>query len=131
MMSVSTIFTVLRMAGTIALLYLVWLHAHWSVVAVLALQAFAIEGIGAALKIHAKHIRAQEKGIAAAMQSFDRQAGDFTDFVATINAQAEAVKREMNRCRECEMHGAHGVRPGSIHNKRAPNCLMNPNKTTI
>lgn len=126
MKNIPAVFTVIRVVASIALLYVVWQHVHWSVALVLTLQGFAIEGIAAAIKLHSKIVRAQERGIQAAMQSFDRQSEQFSQFVGSINRQAEAVKKEMNICRECEIHGMHGIRPGSLHNKNAANCLLKP-----
>lgn len=123
MKNLPRIFTIIRIVGEIALLYIAWQHTHWSIAAILTLQAFAIEGIGAALQLHAKIIRAQEVGMQAAMQQFDKKAKDFNDFVATINAQADAVKEQMKRCPECEKYPGQ-IRPGSIHNSSSPQCQM-------
>lgn len=118
-----TIFTVVRIIATLVLLYFIARNSHWSVFAFAMLSAFAIEGIAVTLQLHAKIIRAQEKGMQAAMQSFDKRVDEFNQFVATINNQAAAVKKEMNRCRECESYPG-SIRPGSIHNSAAENCQL-------
>lgn len=117
------IFTVVRIIATLVLLYFIARNSHWSVFAFAVLSAFAIEGIAVTLQLHAKIILAQEKGMRAAMQSFDKRVEEFNKFVATINNQAAAVRKEMNRCRECENYPG-VIRPGSIHNSAAKNCQM-------
>lgn len=120
------IFTVVRVIATLVLLYFIARNSHWSVFAFTVLSAFAIEGIAVTLQLHAKIIRAQEKGMQAAMQSFDKRVEEFNQFVATINNQAAAVKKEMNRCRECESYPG-SIRPGSIHKSAAENCQLHRN----
>lgn len=129
MKKLSRRFTIVRIIAELILLYFAWTSAPWSVALILTLQSFAIEGIAVTLQLHAKHITAHKKGMDAAMDAFDGKAKDFDDFVQTINLQADKVRKVMTTCRECDIHGhTGGIRPGSVHLKSAPNCLMNPKK---
>lgn len=106
-----------RLLAETILLVFVFGNAHWSVFVTLVFMTLAIEGMSSLLAMQGKMIRAMR-------QLHNEDKANFNTFIDTINAQARAVKKEMNICRECELHGHHGVRPGSIHNKAADNCLM-------
>lgn len=55
------LFKSIRWALTIFLLVLVFKNVHWSVGICLTLITFSIEGLAAALEIHALNIRAQRQ----------------------------------------------------------------------
>ena len=101
------------------LVVLVWRHAHWSVAAAVTVIFFSLEGIAAVLSIQMNFMKALR-------QLIRQNQGIIEEVVGSLNAEADALKKEMNTCRECEEHGKYGVRPGSVHNKNAENCLLRP-----
>lgn len=112
----------IRILTEIALLVFVFQNAHLSVFITLAVMTLSIEMLSLMLSILLEGIKALRE-----IQAQDRK--DFDEFVATLNSQADAFKKQMSVCKECELHGQHGVRPGSIHNKAADNCLMKDKPT--
>lgn len=99
----------IRLTLTIAILVVVWLNAHWSVAVALTFISVATEGISALLIKLRKAVKAVDQ--------------KHESLVRDLNEQAERMQQKMNVCRECQYHPT-GVRPGSIHNRNAPNCLM-------
>ena len=95
-------------------------QVHWSAVLLLA-------WICISMWVFACQINDNEKDLRGALKAVNderkRDRDNFNKFIATINSQAAAIKKEMNVCRECQMHPT-GIRPGSMHNRKAPNCLM-------
>jgi len=59
------IFRSIRWALTIFLLIIIFKNTHWSVGLAITLISFSIEGIAAALEIHANAIRAMRQGLSA------------------------------------------------------------------
>lgn len=114
---------IVRTVATLVFLGFVFMNAHWSVFAVLVLMTIAIETCAAVLGINMREIQAVRR-----LQKQHRS--DFDSFVAGLNQQAQhfqtQMKEKANRCQECELHGSMGIRPGSVHNKNAPNCLLKP-----
>jgi len=104
------------------LLVYIWVKVDWSVAVFLFWFSISLASFN-------DKIVKWGNGLKARVDEVDdkqtRSINEFNTFVSTINSQAMLLKKEMNVCRECEMHGMHGVRPGSIHNRQAPNCVMN------
>lgn len=101
----TTAFTIVRVILTVVILYFIWTNAHWSIALFATLNAFAVEGLAAAIKLHAKIIKAQEAGIQAAMQSFDEKVGEFNKFVESINSQAEEMREKIKKVRVVPITG--------------------------
>lgn len=115
---------IIRTVATLVFLGFVFVNAHWSVFAVLVLITIAVETCAAVLGINMREIQ-------AVRQLQKKHKEDFDAFVYAINHQAQTFQSQMkekaNRCQECELHGSMGIRPGSVHNKNASNCLLKPN----
>jgi len=112
---------VVRLILTILLLVIVWMNSHWSV-------ALAITGLSVANEGHTFMIVDLINRLRIAKQlldAFDTSRERFDSFVDQMNTQAAAFRAALNVCKECEVHGQHGIRPGSVHNRQADNCLMN------
>ena len=123
--NIPTIAKIIRLVAEVVLLGFVFFNAHWSVFAVLVLMTVAIEMMASVIQLQMHYIKAMR-------QLHKEDKSNFNEFIATINQQAVAFKREITTCKECEIHGQHGIRPGSVHNRAARNCLMyEPNKTTL
>lgn len=101
------------------LVVLVWKNAHWSVASAVTLLFFSLEGIAAVLSIQMNFIKAMRQMLRQSQSTID-------EIASTLHAEADALKKELNTCRECEEHAKFGVRPGSVHNKNAENCLLRP-----
>lgn len=113
--------TGIRVLATLVFLGYAFFNTHWSIFGILVLMTVSIEGLAATLAMQGRLIRAMRQ---IALEDKD----NFTEFINTINSQAVALKKEMNICRECEKYAQHGIRPGSIHNKTADNCLLKDSK---
>jgi len=111
------IFTAIRLIGTLAILFIVSQNAHWSVTTALFLISFAIEGQSALIKQNTRFIKATRSLQKDASQNFN-------EFIETLNRQSQDFHKKISTCKECEVHGQHGIRPGSVHNRAAENCLM-------
>lgn len=113
--------TTLHYVFLAVMLTIIWINVHWSVAILNTWIAITISGFASAFN---KFRHRMVKSVKALDQKQNETTAEFNRFIETINGQAAAVKKEMNVCRECEMHGKHGIRPGSVHNKSAHNCLM-------
>lgn len=103
--------TFLHLAIITVLVFVILIRVDWSVALLCGWMAYSLSACFTALG------RVQR-----AMKAIDLQ---HRELLNRLNTGAAAFAKEMRTCHECEIHGKEGIRPGSLHNRTADNCLMN------
>jgi len=111
----------------VGLIVVIGIQVHWAAGLLFLWMAVSFAGI---VKVSGKNNRKLVDSVKALDRKQNQTKDEFNRFITTVNNQADALKDEINACRECQKYPG-SIRPGSVHIQHAPNCQLGKNPTPV